>query len=226
MKLRTSKIYVILSVLICAFTMSYVDGVIQPPYAVKSAVKAFLFLLVPMIYFGAYQKDFRQVKRLFAPNKRELGIALALGGGVYGVILGGYLLLTKVYDISNLVLKLTADAGVGADNFIFVSLYISLVNSLLEEFLFRGYGFLTLKTMTSRRFAYLFSAVIFALYHYGMMAAGSIWVSVPALIGLVIGGVLFNWLNERSGNIITSWLVHMCANLAINTVGFMIFGII
>ena len=223
---QKSKGYVIFSVVICAAIMSIVDGIVQPPYAVKSAMKVVLFLLVPMFYFGMYQKDWKQLRGLFVPDKRELGIALALGAGVYGVILGGYLLLTRIYDISDLVLKLTADNGVSAENFVFVSIYISLVNSMLEEFFFRGFAFLTLKGMTSRQFAYGFSAVIFALYHYGMMAAGSIWISLLALVVLVIGGYLFNWLNERSGNIITSWLVHMCANLAINTVGFMIFGLI
>ena len=223
MKIEMKKWYVILSVVICAFAMSYVDGVIQPPYAVKSAIKLVLFLIVPLV---GYQKDWQQIRRLWIPNKRELVIALGLGAGVYVVILGGYFVLTKLYDISDLVLKLTANAGVNAGNFVFVSIYISLVNSMLEEFFFRGFAFLTLKNLTSRQFAYGFSAVVFALYHYGMMAAGNIWISLLALVVLVIGGYLFNWLNERSGNIITSWLVHMCANLAINTVGFMIFGII
>ena len=226
MRKSTPKSYVIGSVLFCALAMSYVDGVLQPPYGVKSAIKVVLFLIVPMLYFSVYQKNWTPVKKLFAPNRRELLTALALGAGVYGVILGGYLLLTGFYDISELVLKLTADAGVGADNFIYVSLYISFVNSMLEEFLFRGFGFLTLKSYVSRRSAYLFSASVFAFYHYGMMAAGNVWVSMLALLGLFVGGCLFNWLNERSGNIVTSWLVHMCANFAINTVGFMIFGIL
>lgn len=222
----STKAYVMLSVVFCAAAMSFVDGVIQPPYAVKSAIKVVLFLLVPMLYFGVHEKDPGQVRGLFVPKKRDFLIALSLGAGVFGFILGGYLLLTKVYDISELVLKLTADAGVGAENFLFVSLYISLVNSMLEEFLFRGFAFITLKKLTTRTFAYVFSAAVFSVYHFGMMAAGSIWVSALALVGLFIAGCMFNWLNERSGNIITSWLVHMFANFAINTIGFMIFGMI
>lgn len=226
MRKISPKWYVMISVIFCAVAMSLVDGVIQPPYALKSVIKVVLFLLVPFTYFALHQKDWGQVRALFVPQKRDLLIALALGAGVYGFILGGYLLLTKLYDISELVLKLTADAGVGADNFVFVSIYISLVNSMLEEFLFRGFAFLTLKKLTNRRFAYIFSALIFAIYHFGMMAAGNIWISLLALIALFVAGCMFNWLNERSGNIITSWLVHMFANFAINTIGFMIFGII
>ena len=40
------------------------------------------------------------------------------------------------------------------------------------------------------------------------------------------GGCIFNFLNEKCGNIYPSWLVHLCANLAINTVGFILFGIL
>lgn len=226
MKAIPSKVYVIFSVILCALTMSFVDGVIQPGYAVKSVIKAALFLLVPILFFWLHQRDFGQIKALFIPRKRELLFALTLGLGVYVLIVGGYLVLRNFYDISHMVLELTSDAGVDAGNFVYVSLYISLVNSMLEEFLFRGFAFLTLKKLTTRRFAYLFSACIFALYHTGMMLAGNIVILILALVGLVVAGCMFNWLNERSENIVTSWLVHMCANFAINTIGFMIFGII
>ena len=46
------------------------------------------------------------------------------------------------------------------------------------------------------------------------------------LIGLFAGGLIFNYLNEKSETIYSSWLVHMFANFAINTVGFILFGII
>lgn len=220
------KIHIILSVILVTCTAGFVDGVLQPPYFQRAAMKAALFTLIPMCYFVLQEKKVSQVETLLLPKKREFLAALALGLGVFGLITGGYLILTKIYDISELVLKLTADAGVGADNFLYVSLYISLVNSLLEEFLFRGFAFLTLRKFSGRRFAYCFSALTFAVYHLGMMAAGSIWISMLALVGLFIAGCLFNWLDERGGSIITSWLVHMFANFAINTIGFMIFGMI
>ena len=36
----------------------------------------------------------------------------------------------------------------------------------------------------------------------------------------------YNYLNEKCENIYPSWLVHMCANFGINTIGFILFGII
>ena len=47
-----------------------------------------------------------------------------------------------------------------------------------------------------------------------------------ALAGLTAGGVLFNLLDARAGTIFPSWAVHIFANLAINTVGFILFKIL
>lgn len=221
------KWYVILASVLCAAAMAVIDGVIRPPYAVKSAIKLALFLLVPLGYFAVFREAAVQLRRLFIPDRKALRQALLLGAGVFAVILGAYFLLRRFIDFSLLAQSLTANAGVGADNFVFVALYISFINSLLEEFFFRGFAFLTLKGLTPRGFSYVFSAALFALYHVGMTSgwfSPAIW--ALALAGLFLGGCIFNRLNEKSGSIITSWLVHMCANFAINTVGFMMFGLI
>ena len=226
MKKSGKLFYVMASVLLCAIAMSIVDAVLQPGYAIKSAIKAALFLLVPMGYFLLWG-GWAQLKILFLPKKKELAIALGLGVAVYGIILGGYFLINPLLDINAIALQLTADGGVSADNFLWISLYICLINSLLEEFLFRGFAFLTLKKLSNRPFAYIFSALIFAAYHFGMFAgsyAPLIW--VLAMAALFIAGCALNFLNEKSGTIYPSWLVHMFANLGINTVGYIIFGMI
>lgn len=87
--------------------------------------------------------------------------------------------------------------------------------------------FLTLKRITGRKFAYLFSAVVFAISHIAMMIGWfKIDIFMLIMAGLLVGGLIFNYLNEKSETIYPSWLVHMFANFAINTVGFMLFGII
>ena len=227
MKRNAETQFVVLSVLLCSILMSFVDGVVQPGYAVKSAVKVVLFLGIPLCSFLRNAEGRNRLKALFYPQKRELIAALGLGGSVFAVILCGFFLLRNIVDFSGIASRLTAEAGVSAENFVFVALYISFVNSLLEEFFFRGFAFLTLREHSSRAFAYCFSAGMFALYHLGMTAG---WFSpilwLAAVVGLFVGGCIFNRLNERGGNIFASWLVHMCANFAINTVGFILFGIL
>lgn len=227
MKVSKKSLYIVISVLFCSAVMSFIDGVISPPYMVKSGLKMVLFLLVPLIYFLLNKEDSHILKGLFLPRKKDLKLALLLGAGVYLIVIGGYLLLGRFIDFSGIAESLTTGIGVNAGNFVYVALYISFVNSLLEEFFFRGFSFILLKKETSAKFAYVFSSALFALYHLGMTGG---WFSpviyVLALSGLFVGGCIFNFLNDKCENIYPSWLVHMCANFAINTVGFIIFGII
>ncbi len=227
MNKKHSAWYVITSVLLCAGLMSFVDGVLQPQYATKSVIKVTLFLLIPLAYALINRNALPRIEQLFIPRRKDLLLSLALGMAVYALILGGYLLLRGVVDFSSIAGKLTDNAGVSAENFVFVALYISFVNSLLEEFFFRGYAFLTLKDLTSRPFAYCFSSALFALYHLGMTAgwfSPALW--LLSLAGLFAGGCIFDRLNEKTGTIYSSWLVHMFANFAINTIGFILFGIL
>ena len=212
-------------VLLGCAAMTLVDGVLRPPYAVKSAVKLALFLLAPLLYGYAAGKD--GYRALFRLQRRALLRVLALGFGVFALILGAYFALHSVFDFSAVTALLGKNAGVTAENFLWVSLYISFVNSLLEEFFFRGFAFLVLRRYAGERFACVFSALSFALYHTAMMLG---WfpplLFLLALAGLTAGGVLFNLLDARAGTIFPSWEVHIFANLAINMVGFILFKIL
>ena len=224
--MKQKRFYVIASTVLCALAMAFVDGVIQPPYGAKSVVKIILFLCVPLGYFGIF-RSWDSLKALFLLKKRELLVALALGIGAFGVITGGYMLISRFFSLEEAIWQMTAEGGVNPGNFLYVSFYIALVNSLLEEFFFRGYAFLNLKSLTSRPFAYFFSAVLFAVYHLGMVSGnGNVLIWGGALILLTASGLILNALNEYSGSILTSWLLHMCANLGINAVGFYVFGMI
>lgn len=217
------KLHIPILVIIACVVMGIVDAVIQPGYAIKSAIKIIMFLLIPIVY-GLFLKEFN-IKNLIKPDKKGLCIALCLGCAIYGVVLGAYWIFKDVFDFSALTGSLNETTGVNKSNFIWVAIYISFVNSLLEEFFFRGFSFITLKKLTSRRFAYVFSSMAFALYHIAMMIG---WFGLPviliSLVGLFIGGMIFNRFDEKSENIYLSWLIHMFANFATNTIGFILFA--
>ena len=117
-------------------------------------IKLILFLIVPSIFFIIHSDERASLKKLFIPDARGLLRSLLLGVAVYGVILCGYFLLKGSFDFSGIAGKLTENTGVSAENFLYVSIYISFVNSLLEEIFFRGFGFIMLKNASSRLFAY------------------------------------------------------------------------
>ena len=132
-----------------------------------------------------------------------------------------FISLDNIQDI------LSDNLNVSKSNFLYVAIYISFINSLLEEFFFRGFIFLNLNKTISRPKAYGVSAFAFAIYHVAIL---SNWFSpmiyIISMLGLFIGGLIFNWLDERNENLYSSWLVHMFANFAINTVGFIMYNII
>lgn len=218
------KVHVTLLVITACIIMGIIDAVIQPGYAIKSGIKIIMFLLIPFAY-SFFNKEIN-ISKLLKPDKKGFLIALALGLGVYAVILGAYFAFRNIFDFSALTKSLNETTGVNKSNFIWVAIYISFVNSLLEEFFFRGFSFITLKQYTSRKFAYIFSSLLFALYHIAMMIG---WFGIPviliSLLGLFAGGMIFNRFDEKNENIYLSWLIHMFANFATNTIGFILFAL-
>ena len=225
--LNKKSISIVATLVIFSLVVTGVDAILHPNYFVKIPIKIIFFLALPMLFFLINKSDFKEFKRLFIFKKSGILKSLLLGLGVYAVIVGGYLLTRGIIDFSNVTSSLTSGMGITADNFIYVSLYISLMNSFLEEFFFRGYGFMTLKKYTNRKIAYIFSSAMFAVYHVGMLI-GMFGIGALALLlfGLILGGCIFNYLNEINDNIYSSWFVHMFANFAINTVGFILFGVL
>lgn len=224
-KLKSIKsiIPVISITIISCLIMTIIDGIIMPDYMIKSFIKIVIFLIIPFLY-ARFNKNITSFKEMFKFNKKGLICAFSLGIVIYTLIVGGYFLLSDVFDWSNITKSLSENIGVNKNNFLFVAIYISFINSLLEEVFFRGFVFLNLKKFGYRKLAYLFSAIMFALYHVAMMID---WFSIGLyfliIMGLMLGGLIFNYLNEKNETIYVSWITHMFANFAINTVGFILF---
>lgn len=224
MKKRST--YIIISVLLLALSVCFVDAVIKPNYLIKSFVKIIFYLLVPTLYFIINKDELKDFKKLFIPNKKDLPKTIILSVLVYTSIVVGYYLVRNFIDFSNVTNNLTNNMGITLDNFIYVTIYISFLNSFLEEFFYRGYAFITLKKHLDRKIAYIFSASLFAIYHIGMILESFVFPDIILIvIGLFLGGCIFNYLNESSNNIYPSWIVHMFTNFGINTVGFILFNI-
>lgn len=214
---------IVLIVLSSCLLMGFIDAVISPQYLIKSAIKLLLFTIVPILY-STYDKNLN-LSSLFKIRKKGFVLAILSGIIVFTTIIGAYLIFGDFFDLSNIVISLSDNIGVNKNNFIFVSIYISFFNSLLEEFFFRGFAFIKLKQTTTRTFAYIFSSLSFAVYHIAMMIGWfDITVFLLTLSALFIGGLIFNYFNEKYENIYISWLIHMFANFAINTIGFILFS--
>lgn len=223
---KKNNLNLIFITILSIISMAIVDSYIQPGYFVKSIIKILLFLVVPSLYSIKNNRialiDFIKIK-----SKKEIIKSLILGLGVYLIIIVAYFILRSFINLVNIQNILSENLNVSKKNFIYVALYISFINSLLEEFFFRGFVFLNLNETITRYKAYLISGFAFSIYHVAIL---SNWFDpilfIVALTGLFIGGIIFNWLDEKNKNLYNSWLVHMFANFAINTIGLMMYNII
>ncbi len=222
---RGKAAVIIVTVAVICIIMAVVDSVILPGYAIKSVVKVTLFLACPIFY--SLTGGHLDLSQLFRSSLKEVTRYLFVGVSLFLLMVLGYSLFGGLFDLSGVTTALTADTGVSVDNFVWVSLYISFANSLLEEFFFRGFAFLVLRRYVPDHIAYLFSVTAFALYHVAMMVGWfDLWVLLLAVLGLMIGGAIFCVLDSKPNTVYPSWIVHMFANFAINYIGFRLFGIL
>ena len=209
---------------VCCIAMSAIELIFTPTYFVKAAIKLALFVVIPTSLI-LIRKDTAML-RFFRPNRKTLLPMLAFGVLMYAFIIGAYFLLGKYFDLSGITSSLD-EIGVTKQNFVFVALYIAVCNSFLEEFIFRGFGFIGLSEKIGVKSACIFSAICFALYHVTMMIGWySFGLTTLIIFALFVGGVILNILDSKCKTVYPAWIVHIFANLAINTIGMILFDIL
>jgi len=152
---------------------------------------------------------------------------LLTGSVAFVIIIVTYYLTTGFVDYQGIINELQDKSGITAMNFLFVGLYITLGNSFLEEYFFRGFVFLRLYRQGRVKLAYAFSALAFALYHIAIFQTwftGSLM--MLALVGLLGIAMIFNWLTARSDSYVSSWVAHALADSAIILIGLRLFKVI
>jgi len=188
-------------------------------YAYTSALKGILFAVIPLAYFAVSKQG--GLKDLFSVkgHKKAIKQALILGGLVFAFALIAFFALRPLLDQVMIIDGLT-NFGITGKNYPFVFIYIIFINAALEELFFRGFVFLTLHRMNYRRYAHIYSSVLFAAYHVSVL---NNWVSpgvfALCIAGLVVAGLIFNRIAEKCESVIGSLAVHVGANLAINLIG-------
>ncbi len=219
---KKKGINIIFIVMVACCLMAIVELFIMPGYMIKSIYKLVLFLFAPLFYMNISRQV--SIKDFFTIDKGNFIKSLLMGVGVYILILGAYFSLGRYFDFSSVTVTLEKNVGVNKDNFLLVAIYISFINSFLEEFFFRGFAFLRLKEYIGKRLAYIFSSAVFSIYHVSIiMDWFSPFLFILLILSLFIGGLIFNFLCDKFNGIYPSWMFHMFSNFSINTIGFILF---
>ncbi len=212
--------------LFVASLLYYIEQDIGVDYVSKTVLKIFLFLVIPFIYtFKTARSMEKELETETKPNQIRYGLIVGLLSFI--AIFVAYNLLGRFIDLGSIQNELQNKLGITAMNFIFVGLYITFVNSLLEEYFFRNFIFLSIFKSHRKIFAYIYSSALFSLYHIAIFAK---WfepaITIICIVGLFTIGLIYNFINSKKKNFVNSWIAHMMADSAIILIGLNMFGII
>lgn len=209
----------------CLVILTLIEQYVKPNYLIKSCLK--LLLLMSPIILNAFLtgKSLTEIIRM-----KKLRSARILYFGMfraYCCIIIIFLVFRNYIDLKQIRTNLMNKEQLTKDNCLYIFAYIILVNSFIEEAFFRGFIYHLFEAEEKRRTGIIVSAILFALYHIGIV---SNWfnplIFALCIFGLAGCGMLLQWISLKFGTLKASWLIHGCANLAINTIGvIMIFNL-
>lgn len=220
--------YIILSSLLACAALYYVEQEIGVNYLIKTGIKLLMFILIPGIYYILTRdKNIYISSNTRAREKGSLLLGFLFGILFLIILLAAYYILQAFIDFKPIIGELETKLKITPLNFIFVGIYITLCNSFIEEFFFRGFVFLGIYRAERSVSAYLYSSLLFALYHIMIFKS---WFTPPlfllALLGLFLVGLFFSWMDTKSRSFLNSWIAHMLADAGIILIGLKMFEII
>jgi len=212
-----------LSIIICG-GFYVIEQFMDLNYLITTLSKIVSFGVIPYIIYNMTEDRSPMEIIKIGRDRRSIKLGLLLGTIVLVIIWTTYFIVKSYIDLDLIAKELMGSNLITPKNFPFVALYITLGNSFLEEFFFRGFIFLQIYSKGYRKIAYIFSALLFAIYHVAIFKTWfNHWLIGLALVGLFVGGLIFNYIDTKSKSIMNSWIVHICADIAIMVIGFIMF---
>ncbi len=194
------------------------EHIFEFTYIPKQVLRISLFLFIPMFYIYMIRKSNMKTEIKFEkPTFKEIKIALIVSLVLFVGTLGGYYVLDQLFGMfeASGVIKGAEQLGITRQNILVWGIYLSFVNSLIEEFFFRGVIFYTLEKK-SYKLAITLSSLLWSIYHVVIfITIFQIGTVIFTLVGLFIIGVLLAFSNRFGKSFINSWIIHIIADIAI-----------
>lgn len=107
--------------------------------------------------------------------------------------------------------------------YLVLAVFIVAVHSLLEEYYWRWFVFGGLRQFLALLPAMLLSSLAFMAHHMVVLYVylpGRFWTAaLPLSLAIAVGGGVWAWLYERSGNIWAPWISHLLVDAGIFVIG-------
>lgn len=185
--------------------------------SVWALAKIWLFVF-PVLYWRFVQKQPTRIQ----PKMDGLLVGAASGGLLAVIIIGSYWLIARpMIDFGSLRTLMT-DTGIQTVNqYLMLVLYLTFINSLIEEYVFRWFLFEQLSRLISPLLAVGASGLIFMGHHTLVLTAYIPWqFNLLASLGVLTGGLLWSWLYYRYDRVWPAYLSHIGADIGVFVIGY------
>jgi len=179
-------------------------------------------LLFPLLWWLLIEKQKISLSPLPRPAGEAIRLALFTGIGFFAVILIGNSLLAERLVDSDMVQAKAVETGLDDMRlFLGFATYTCLINSLLEEYIWRWFVTLqVVRLVPHRGWAIFFSGLAFTCHHvFALAAQMPLAATVVASLGVFLGGVTWSWLYIKTNSVWPGWISHLLADIAIMIVG-------
>ncbi len=179
----------------------------------------------PLVFLGVVEG---RLPSLMRPRREGMVLGLRFGLIVVALMLGLYFGGFRGSSMleqtpARLRQKLQEVNMATPSRYVVLAAFIVAAHSLLEEYYWRWFVFGRLRRLMTRTPAIALSSLAFMAHHVIVLYVylpGKFWTAaLPLSLAIAVGGAVWAWLYERSGNIWPSWLSHLLIDGGIFVIG-------
>jgi len=149
----------------------------------------------------------------------------ALSGLVIGLpIIGTYWLIGDRLVDPELMREAAAKNGLDSKSvYLGLTVQLALVNSLVEEYVWRWFVFRKSEALMSTGLAVFATAIFFSIHHaLALLPQFGVPIAVLGSCGTFVGSLIWSWCYRRYGSIWPAYVSHIVVDIAVFTVGWFV----
>ena len=213
-----AKAFLALVLLVPAPSLGVLFGMFLFPDTILGK-SLFLFTKMWLVALPVIWLRFIDKSKLSALPVKNVGVGMGIFSGtmILLIIFGGFFIAgDSLIDKDFFVAKL---ASVGLTNpgvYFGAMMYWILVNSVLEEYVWRWFCFEKCAMLTSKIWAVFLAAAFFTLHHvFAMLVYFSPGTTIACSLGVFIGGLIWSAMYLRYQSILPGYISHVFADIAV-----------
>lgn len=177
-------------------------------------------LIGPVLWWRLVQ---RQPLSIPKPDRTSVWLGMSTGTVLALIIIGAYWFIGRPFiDFSALADLMNTFGLDNVPQYLGLVVYLTLVNSLIEEYVFRWFMQKQLTRFMPGAIAVLAAAAIFTLHHTVVLSAYiPVLFNVLASLGVFTGALIWSWLYYRTGNLWSAYISHIGADIGVFVVGYL-----